>query len=367
MALLAARENDRRGENDLNISGLFLEQSMLSTETLDTTSTGYEVLTELSAITTIASEWNELLARSDCNLAFSSAQWFIGSCLRDPDVRPYVIVARSGAALVGILALVLSHAGTVATFPDAESDYNDIVTARDDVPVMTGLLSRALGAGAGYRQLVLSRLRDDSNCLRAAEIVIPAGDLCRSYSVETSCPYIRLLPGYDEYLLTRSKSFRTSLRQAHSNAERHNVWVSELQPESFSPDCLAEMFLSLHLNRFAGRSPLASRIAQTFVREVIPSLFDERRLRAFALLEARSIIAINLCMVGADSLCLWNGGFTAAAARWSPGKLLISAGIRKANALNMTEYDFLRGDEDYKSRWANHMREIGQLEFRIGY
>jgi hypothetical protein len=33
----------------------------------------------------------------------------------------------------------------------------------------------------------------------------------------------------------------------------------------------------------------------------------------------------------------------------------------------MSEYDLLRGDEGYKSRWANGMRYIGQLEFAIGY
>lgn len=339
---------------------------MLSTETLDTIKIDYEVLTELGAINAIATEWNALLARSGCNRAFSSAQWFIASHQLDQDVRPYVIVAYRGDTLVGILPLVLSNAGTVATFPDAESDYNDLLTARNDVDAMTGLLDHALSARAGYQRLVLSRLRDDSNCLRAAEILTPPGDLSKLYSPDTSCPYIRLLSSYDEYLLTRSTSFRTSLRQAQSNAARHNVWVSELQPESFSPNCLVEMFLSLHLGRFVGLSSLASPTVQAFVREVIPSLFGERKLRAFALYEAESIIAINLCMVGANSLCAWNGGFTAAAERWSPGKLLISAGIREAIALNMGEYDFLRGDEDYKSRWANDTRYIGQLEFTIG-
>jgi CelD/BcsL family acetyltransferase involved in cellulose biosynthesis len=338
---------------------------MLSTAILATTKTDYEVLTDLGAITNMAPEWNALLARSGCNLAFSSAQWFTAGCRLDRDVRPYVIVARREGALVGVLPLVLGDAGTVATFPDAESDYNDIVTARNDVDAMTGLLDHALSARAGYQRLVLSRLRDDSNCLRAAEILIP-GDLGKLYESDTRCPYIRLLSSYDEYLQTRSKSFRTSLRQAHSNAERHNVGVSELLPERFSPDCLVEVFLSLHLGRFAELSSLASPTTQEFVREVVPSLFVEGRLRAFALYEAESIIAINLCMVGANSLCLWNGGFTSAAERWSPGKLLISAGIREANASNMSEYDLLRGDEDYKLRWATDERHIGQLAFTIG-
>lgn len=330
----------------------------------DNRNISYAVLTELPAIASIAAEWNALLARSGCNLAFSSAQWFIASCRHNEAARPYVIVALRGGALVGILPLVLVNAGTVATFGASLSDYNDLVAAPDDVPAMTSLLDRALVHGV-YERLILSGLRDDSNCMRAAQLLNSSSDIGNLYSTEETCPYIRLLSSYDEYLQTRSKSFRTSLLQAHRYAERHNVRISELQPDSFSPERLPDVFLSLHLNRFAENSCLASPIYQGFVRAAVPSLFVERSIRAFALYEAETIIAINLCMVGPNSLCLWNGGFTADAERWSPGKLLISAGIREANALNMTEYDFMRGSETYKSRWADDARNIGRLEFNI--
>lgn len=337
---------------------------MPAAERMIATRTSYEVLTELSAVELIASEWNTLLAQSSCNLAFSSAQWFIANCRLNPNVEPHVLNARRDDALVGILPLV--RKGTVATFPDDESDYNDMINARDDTATMIGLLDHALSAAAGYRQLILPRLRDDSNCMRATQILKPPGDLDQPYSSDTTCPYIRLLSGYEEYLGTRSKSFRTRLLQAHNYAERYNVRARELEPASFSAERLPDIFLSLHLSRFAARTSLSSPIAQAFVREVFPSLFAERRLRAFALYEADSIIAINVCMIGANSLCLWNGGFTQAAERWSPGKLLISAGIRRAIALNLTEYDFLRGAENYKSRWAYNARDIGRLEFQIG-
>ena len=335
----------------------------MKSDLADTVGISYEVLTELPAITSMAGDWNALLARSDCNLAFGSAQWFIANC-RVQNVQPYTIVARRSGALAGILPLVLNE--TIATFPEDESDYNDLVVARGDTSAMVGLLDHALSAGVGYQRLILSRLRDDSNCIRGAQILSRRGNLGKLYSRDTSCPYIRLLSSYDEYLLTRSRSFRTSLRQAQRYAEMHNVRIGELEPESFSAESLPEVFLGLHLHRFAGYSSLESPIAQAFVREVFPALFVERRLRAFVMYEAESIVAINLCMVGPSSLCLWNGGFIGAAERWSPGKLLISAGIREASALNLTEYDFLRGPEAYKSRWANDTRDIGQLEFEIG-
>src|SRR5712692_9071312 len=50
---------------------------MPAVETSIAARTSYEVLTKLDAVKRIASEWNVLLARSNCNFGFSSAQWFI--------------------------------------------------------------------------------------------------------------------------------------------------------------------------------------------------------------------------------------------------------------------------------------------------
>src|SRR5215467_6078613 len=327
-----------------------------------TSGVAYEVLTDVRAVEGIVREWNSLLDTSGCNLAFSSAQWFIASCRTDPDVQPKVIIARRAGAIIAILPLVLSDDDAVATFAPCESDYNDIVAAPDeDLSAITGLLNQALSMGT-VRALVLSAIRDDSNCLRALQDLVFRGDLVMRYQPDATCPFVRLPGSYDEYLKTRSKSFRTSIRQAHRYADRDNIRIAELQPESFTSHRLPEVFLSLHLGRFAEDSCLSTPTAQAFVCEVVPSLFVERRLRAFALFEGDRIIAINLCMVGPNSLCLWNGGFAGDAERWSPGTLLISAGIKEANASELAEFDFMRGSEGYKSRWATGAREIGQFE-----
>jgi CelD/BcsL family acetyltransferase involved in cellulose biosynthesis len=338
---------------------------MLGTATLDATEVSYETLTELSAVEAVASAWNALLARSACNRAFGSAQWFIAACRSQPQMSPYVIVARRGTALAAILPLVLIHKDMVATFASDESDYNDIVAAPDEMDAVACVLTRALSPNGGYQRLILSNLRDDSNCLRAVQLIKPDECMTQQDGVETSCPFIKLPPSYDDYLMTQSKSFRAALRQVERYAERDGVLVRELNPENFSPTELPNIFLLLHLSRFADCSPLASANAQAFIHEVFPTLFTERRLRAFALFEAEKIVAINACMVGVKSLCLWNGGFTAEAERFSPGTLLINAGIRRAYDLHMDEYDFMRGDEPYKSRWANQERGIVELEFKI--
>src|SRR5215831_10363340 len=129
----------------------------------------YEILTDVPAIQAIAKEWNALLARSGCNLAFSSAQWFIASCRTNQDAQPQVIIARRGEAIAAILPLVINGQDAVARFAPSESDYNDIVAAPEDLAAVTGLLNRALAIRSTFRAIVLSRIRDDSNCLRAIQ------------------------------------------------------------------------------------------------------------------------------------------------------------------------------------------------------
>jgi CelD/BcsL family acetyltransferase involved in cellulose biosynthesis len=141
--------------------------------------------------------------------------------------------------------------------------------------------------------------------------------------------------------------------------------VRELDPADFPPTQLPEVFLDLLLNRHINETSFQSAIAQSFVREILPALFTERRLRAFALFEDEGIIGIDLCLMGDNSLCGWNSGFLATAAHWSPGTLLTDAGIRQAFAMSLEEYDFMRGDEAYKASWTNGSRPIGEIEFTL--
>ncbi len=335
----------------------------------------YQTLTDLPEVAEIAPAWNALLSESSCNRAFSAPEWFIATCRYHPSMRPQVIVARRGSALVGILPLVLVEDGKVAAFPNHFCDYSDMIVAPDDSVVpddsvaMEGLLRHAVSSAHGYKRLRLSRVRRDSNCLRAAR-ALGLSSIVDWHGDESGiCHYIALPDGYEdgyeEYLATRASRFRKSIRQSRRWAERANVTISELQPEDFPASQVPETFLSLLLSRHTGRSSFNSPVTQAVFRDVLPALYLKRSLRVFAAFEARKMIGIDLCMLGANSLCAWNGGFLLEAAHWSPGKLLTDYGIRCAFEMNLAEYDFLRGDEPYKASWANHSRDIGRLEFDV--
>jgi CelD/BcsL family acetyltransferase involved in cellulose biosynthesis len=324
----------------------------------------YRVLSELDEVISIAPEWDALLESSQCNRAFSSPFWYLAACQDEQVQSPYVITARRHTVLAGILPLAITGQGTTAAFPTYLADYNDIIALSEDFSVLSGLLRCALSASGEYQNLVLTDLRGDSNCAQALSLVLQEQKtLVPDYS---SCPHVRLPSSYTQYVRTRTPAFQIRLKRAIQKAARNRLTVVELQPDSFSPNRLPDAFLSLHLSRRGSMSCFSRQHEQSFLAAALPSLFSRRALRAFTLYEKEKMVGINICMLGSDSLCYWNSGFLPEAGTWSPGRLLIDAGIRQAFAMGLKEYDLLRGSEDYKAGWANSTRQLYRIEIGAG-
>jgi CelD/BcsL family acetyltransferase involved in cellulose biosynthesis len=325
----------------------------------------YGVLDDLREIEALSAEWDALLERSPCNRAFSSSAWYVTACRVTPALSPYLFTARRGAALVGILPLAVDGDAKEAVFPSKMSNYNDVVAEGDDSAAAAGLLRQAFTGARPYERLNLWWVRKSSNAARAARLLAAAGEVGEAFRVERDYAYLKLPPSYEEFLKGRSRAFRKSLLRAQRKAEDDGLRVRELTPDEFPPDELPETFLRLHLARFGERSCFQRPDNLTFARLALPLLYARRQMRVFALLRGEEVVGIDLSMAGAASLCTWNGGFLPEVEDWSPGRLVIDAGVRRACELGLGEYDLLRGAYDWKMSWADSVREVGRLEFTV--
>jgi CelD/BcsL family acetyltransferase involved in cellulose biosynthesis len=327
----------------------------------------YREYTELPLVAALAEQWDTLLQSTTCNRAFSSAAWFLGACNADSSISPCVIAAWRGLELVGVLPLVdVSGSGRVE-FPLSDhnplSDYNDVIARPSDNVAVEGMLDCALGQG---RSLTLKNLRLDSNCYRA--VVQARPDLAeKMFQIVHTCFYINLHTSYDAYLASRSKKLRADLRRLERKARQDGLVVTALSPAGLAPERLPEVFLSLHLARFQEETCFRNPTRQAFVRAAFPELFRQGRLKPYVLTAGGKVIAIDICLIGPRGLCAWNGGFLPEAEEYSPGKLLVAEQLRQSFGSGMEEYDWLQGDESYKSRWATQSRRTGRFDFEPGF
>jgi CelD/BcsL family acetyltransferase involved in cellulose biosynthesis len=321
-----------------------------------------QVLTGLDAVEALAPQWEALLERSRCNRAFSSPWWFLESCRVTTGRLPYLVVARRGWELAGVLPLCVTETSRTAEFGALLSDYNDIVADPAAPEVAAALLAFVSRAPHPFEQLVLRRLRPDSCCRQALPTLPPAAG--RHLLDGRVCPYARLPASFAEYLRTRGGKLRKGLRNAANRAARQGAVVREVTPAELPGVALPDAFLRLHEERF-GKTCFDVPAHRRLATAVLPRLFATGSLKVFALLRGTEVLGIEVCPLGPDSLCAWNGGFAREAAPWSAGKLLIAAEIARACELGFADFDLLVGVEAYKLEWATHLRGLADLELAV--
>lgn len=312
-----------------------------------------EVLQTSDAVESIVPAWRVLLERARCNRAFASPSWYLAALDVQPWLEPRVLATFRGETLAGVMPLVWNHRGEVACFATALSDYNDVVVANGDVAPARHLMSVAR---ARFRNLELACVRADSDCANA-EARIPAfGER------KVICPFAEVASGYDAWLSSRSVVFRKHLRRAVRYAASRGVKVGRLDPLRLDNPDLASQFLRLHRDRFGERSLFVrDPIARAFVSRALPELLRDGSAVLFGFWAEEQLAGLNVCMVGPDSLGYWNAGFLSSAETFSPGALMIHAGLREACAMRLREFDMMRGAEAYKIKWCTCVREIGRL------
>lgn len=323
----------------------------------------YRAYSNASEIEQISRQWDQLLESSPCNRAFASVEWYLAS-IRTDKYRcwnPLVIAAWHGSDIVGLLPLVLDPDKGSATIPTYCCDYCDIIAREGDLETIAATLNYALVLHGGIQRLVVEMVANDSGLARALSLLAARAGLEFRYYRTEPYRYVLISGSLEEYLASKSQKFRKNLKRARRGLISRALVVKELRPDEFDPEGLPRLCLSMIAARHGEEFKIAERI-RSFVSEVFPPLFARGAIRAFAVMNGNRVVALDLCMAGAKSFAVWNGGFLPEAAEWSPGAVLCAFGIEQAIEAGLSEYDFLRGDEDYKSRWANNSRAVGEME-----
>lgn len=321
-----------------------------------------KIYSDLSEIAGLAPEWDALLAKSSCNKAFGSLEWYLASCRVQSSLSPYLVTAALGQEMMCILPLALNSQNGTAVFPHFANDYNDILVRGDNLAHTADLLKYALSLNTGCRRICLSKLRPDSACARIKDCLKGDPQIeCQLRETEVYS-YIQLPNTFDKYLISLRKLSRRNLKYALRKTYANGLTIREILPEEFDPSRIPETFLRLVLGRQDEKCLFRLAHAQSFVRELLPSLFNKSRMHVFAMFKEERIVAIDLYFVAGNGLIAWNGGFLGEIERLSPGTALIAFGIQQAIAMGVHELDFGNGDEAYKKHWVNKEYMISTME-----
>jgi len=313
-------------------------------------------------------EWNDLLTSPITDTPFlryeyQSVWWEHrgGGESLFKNAKLVLVSAREDEKLVGIAPLFISEydgQSALLLIGSIEiSDYLDLIVRMEDhAPFVTGLLDfLASTLPDSWRGLDWYNLPDSSPTLSALKAESAQRGWTHLEEMYRPTPRIALNGDFDEYLSRVEKKQRheikRKMRRAQESGRNVRWYISDLNDVESEIDS----FLGLmeHDEAKAG-------FLHDAMREQMKAIIHTAHKNGWlwlAFLEADGQrIAANLNFDYNNKLWGYNAGVNRAFMELSPGWVLLGHVLQWACENNRSEFDFMRGDEEYKYRFGavNH-------------
>ena len=309
----------------------------------------------------LEAEWNALLERSVTHVPFLrhdylNIWWQSRGGGEWPQAELALVTARRDGQLVGIAPL-FKDAGRLLLLGSIEiSDYLDLIVAPADLDEFLAELLPFLAGPqvGGWQALDLYNIIDSSPVLPALEKA--AARLGWGYQTEKleHSPYIPLPGDWETYLAGIDKKQRHEIRRKMRRAEESGAqvrWYFVSDPAEI--DAEIQAFVDL-MQQDADKAAFFARSPS-----MLPTMFEtarcafERGCLWLAFLEINGRKAAGyLSFDYLNRIWVYNSGLDRSMMEYSPGWVLLGYLLQWANENKRSDFDFMRGNEDYKYRFG---------------
>ncbi len=313
----------------------------------------------VDAIEPLAEDWDALADRVQAPPHLYAS--FLDAWRRSlaPREDLYVVIARSGSELAGVLALCGSRFG-LSTPPR----YGRAGGVASDGAVLAALWSHALrklrpGAvrlgpvvkGGSARAAMLAASRDAG---------FPVAEWAHSELTSIECE-----GGWDTYLAGRSKNLRKDLRRRSRRLSERGEHAFEFHRGPAAAGPPFDELLVLEGAGWKGREGTAivsSTNQLDFYRSLAAWTAGRDALGVSILRHEGKAIAANLCIDFHGVSYQLKAAYDERQSALSPGKLLLAADIERAFAAGISRIDLGGHAEDYKLPWATSSEPVSEAE-----
>jgi CelD/BcsL family acetyltransferase involved in cellulose biosynthesis len=304
-------------------------------------------------------EWNDLLKESITHTPFlryeyQRAWWEHRGGGEWNEAQLILISAREDDKLTGIAPLFIAdyeNQPALLLVGSIEiSDYLDIITRMDDhARFISGLLDFI--ASENLPNLDWYNIPDSSATLSALKSESAARNWTHHEEMYRPTPRITLNGDFEEYLSRVEKKqrheIRRKVRRADESGRGVRWYISDMQ------DVESEIDSFLHLmQQDQNKAGFLKEPMRTQMREVIRTAHENGWLWLAFLEAGGQRIAAALNFDYDNKLWGYNAGVDRAFMDLSPGWVLLTHILQWCCENKRAEFDFMRGDEEYKYRFG---------------
>ncbi|KAA3613268.1 MAG: GNAT family N-acetyltransferase [Calditrichaeota bacterium] len=315
-------------------------------------------------------EWiNEWWSTYETRLPNSSSLQII--CIRDDKDQLFCIMPFFSTKISSINGKlnILKLAGTEFE----SSDYLDILIADKysiefifdlfDLPEIKLLFNN-------FDKIVLNNLLQDSALWKIQNEFIQKRNY-PTFSKRTSiCPYMDLPESEEELLKNLSKNMKSGLRRTRNKINKDPDLDIHRITEANEIDTTIQALFDLHDQRFTDQEKDTKFVFEKrgrFHQNIAKTFLGLGQLAFYTAKFKDEIIGCLYCYVFNNRVMYMQAGFNPDYAKYALGNQLILKAITDGIEIKNIEFDFMRGNESYKTKWTASKRYLYQLEFGLSF
>ncbi len=321
------------------------------------------ILTTEAMLAELRHDWRDLCRRA-ARTVFEDPEWF--ECWWQFLGKPgkphlHVAVGMEGGRLVAVAPLIVAQRRGVRILQWAGTETFDYCDSTLEHERYGPPLWQAIARSSGFDIARLDDVRPDAACRPALN------DLARPVR-ERQARHIRIEdPSGEAWFGTAlSSSARSLFRRRIRQYEGSGVLAFEVTRGPRMPSDVLEALVrhkrAWHAQR--GQIGIVDRPgAVEFVRRLAAAAAERGVLHLSALRCGDQIVATHFGFLRQGILLQWFPAYAPSWKRLSPGTVLLFKLISWCADNGVREFDFMRGDEDYKDKIANGTRTLTTFSF----
>jgi CelD/BcsL family acetyltransferase involved in cellulose biosynthesis len=313
-------------------------------------------------------DWERLFARASAQNPFLSWEWAAAWWRHLGRGTLHLLFVRRGGELIGLAPLyrreirIGGFAFRALSFLGDEavgSDHLDLLSCGGCEEEVAGAIAQAwLRERRDWDFITLRHMAEDSP--HATHLLRLCGQRWRAQRREGEvCPFLPLAPTWEGFLNRLSASMRYTVRRKIRNLEREHRVALVMIDDLHEGRAGMERLIALHQKRWGdrgGSGAFVSEIKLPFHRETAEAFFQKGIARLFFLkADGETVAALYGFLVG-RRFFYYQAGFDPSWKEKSVGMVLMAKCIETAISQGWSEFDFLRGPEEYKSHWTSDRR-----------
>ena len=244
------------------------------------------------------------------------------------------------------------------------SDFMGFIAHKDDPDgIWSELYVHLQNKIKGYDILFMADIDENAAGFEGLQYAAMGGRNAR-YRYQYRAPYAALPGSYEDYLYTLSKKSRYNARKKIKQIEVHHNLKHAFHGDPDTLDEAMETFIDLHRQRWKAEGQegvFVSDPMRDFHKAMAAEGLSRGWLRlGFLYLDGKPVFCTYGYQVG-ESAYLYQQGGSPEYPRFNLGYAALAFSIEDACDHGAKQYDFLRGEQDYKLHWAKNSRQLVQF------